>query len=203
MLVDRIIGAFTFKREVYAEVEKDTSFTPMAWGIVVVVAFLNQIAGYLAAQAAAAAAVGLVGGEVAAAVAFSPVNILIGTVVQVAGFALGAYVIMFVGKSMFQAQATFDEVVRTVGLAYVWGSIGIVGGLLAFITPVLVCIASPLLLAAAVLSVISWAIAVHEALDLDWTNTAITVVIAFVVNIVISGVVLGILGVSSALSFGF
>ncbi|MEX2160913.1 MAG: YIP1 family protein [Anaerolineales bacterium] len=201
--MNRIIGAFTFKREVYAEVEKDTSFTPMAWAIVVVVSLLSQIAGYLAAQATAAAAVGLVGGQVAAAMAFSPVNILLGTIIQVAGFALGAYVIMFVGKSMFQAQATFDEVVRTVGLAYVWGSIGIVGGLLAFITPVLVCLASPLLLAAAVLSVVSWALAVHEALDLDWTNTAITVVIAFVVNIVISAVVGSIFGIGSALSVGF
>ena len=43
MLTERIIGAFTFRRGVYAEVEKDTSFTTTAWLIVAVVAFLNQI----------------------------------------------------------------------------------------------------------------------------------------------------------------
>lgn len=43
MLMERIVGAFTFKKEVYADVESDTSFTKTAWIIVAVVAFLNQI----------------------------------------------------------------------------------------------------------------------------------------------------------------
>ena len=43
MLVNRIIGAFTFRKGVYAEVEKDTSFTTTAWILVVVASFLNQL----------------------------------------------------------------------------------------------------------------------------------------------------------------
>ena len=43
MLVDRIIGAFTFRPGVYSEVEEDSTFTKTAWIIVAVVAFLNQL----------------------------------------------------------------------------------------------------------------------------------------------------------------
>ena len=41
--MDRIIGAFTFRREVYAEVEQDSSFTTTAWIIVAVVSFLSAL----------------------------------------------------------------------------------------------------------------------------------------------------------------
>jgi len=34
MLIQRIIGAFTFRKGVYAGVEKDTEFTTTAWIIV-------------------------------------------------------------------------------------------------------------------------------------------------------------------------
>ena len=71
-LMDRIMGAFTFKREVYADVKKDTSFTPTAWGIVIVVQVVNQLAGYLAAGAIAAATVGALGlGNVGSAMSAS------------------------------------------------------------------------------------------------------------------------------------
>ena len=43
MLMDRIIGAFTFRKEVYAEVEKDETFTSTAWLLVAVVAFISQL----------------------------------------------------------------------------------------------------------------------------------------------------------------
>ena len=42
-MMERIIGAFTFRKEVYQEVEKDTTFHPTAWMIVAVVAFLSQL----------------------------------------------------------------------------------------------------------------------------------------------------------------
>ena len=43
MLMDRIIAAFTFRKKVYAEVEKDVEFTQTAWILVAVVSLLNQI----------------------------------------------------------------------------------------------------------------------------------------------------------------
>jgi hypothetical protein len=46
LLTNRIIGVFTFREGVYAEVEKDTSFTTTAWILVAVVAFLNQLGSF-------------------------------------------------------------------------------------------------------------------------------------------------------------
>jgi len=43
MLTNRIIRALSFQRDVYAEVEQDTSFTNTAWVLVIVVGFLNQL----------------------------------------------------------------------------------------------------------------------------------------------------------------
>lgn len=187
-LMDRIVGAFTFKREVYADVKKDTSFTPTAWGIVIVVQVVNQLAGYLAAGAIAAATVGALGlGNVGTAMSGSLVGSLISMVIGVAGFAAAAYVIMFVAKSMFQATVTFDEVVRTVGLANVWGIVGVLI-ILAVISPVFLCLTGIVGLAAAILSAVASAIAVKEAVGLDWTQTIITIVIAWVVLFVVTAI---------------
>ncbi len=43
MLANRIVGAFLFRRQVYADVEKDASFTGAAWAVVAVVTFLSQL----------------------------------------------------------------------------------------------------------------------------------------------------------------
>lgn len=187
-LMDRIMGAFTFKREVYADVKKDTTFTPTAWGIVIVVQVVNQLAGYLAAGAIAAATVGALGlGNVGTAMSGSLVGSLLSMVIGVAAFAAAAWVITFVAKSMFQATVTFDEVVRTVGLANVWGIVGVLT-ILAVISPVFLCLTGIVGLAAAVLSAVASAIAVKEAVGLDWTQTIITIVIAWVVLFVVTAV---------------
>jgi hypothetical protein len=194
-LMDRIIGAFTFKREVYADVKKDTSFTPTAWGIVVVVNLLNQFAGYLAAGAIATATIGALGGlgdlgQIGAVASGSLVGSLVSAVVGVLAFAIGAWVIMFVANSVFKANAKFDEVVRTVGLANVWGLVGVLV-ILAVISPIFLCLTGIVGLAAAILSAVASAIAVKEAIGLDWTQTIVTIVIAWVVMLIITSVVGG------------
>lgn len=200
-LMDRIIGAFMFKREVYADVKKDTSFTPTAWGIVVGVNLINQLVSFLIAGAVATATLGALGefgdlGGAAAVTGGSFVSALISTVIGLVAFAVGAYVIMFVANSMFQAKATFDEIVRTVGLASVWQLVGVLG-ILILISPAFICLSGVLGFAAAILGAISAAIAVKEALGLDWTQTIITIVIAWVVIAVVSAI-LGSLLVGAA-----
>ncbi|MCL5429637.1 MAG: YIP1 family protein [Chloroflexi bacterium] len=199
MLLDRIIGAFTFKREVYADVKKDTSFTPTAWGIVVVVNVINQLAGYLAAGAIAVATLGALGefgdlGAVGAATSASLVGSIVSMVIGVVAFAVGAYAIMFVANSVFKATVKFDEVVRTVGLAYVWQIVGVLV-VLAIISPAFLCLTGILGLAAAVLSAVASAIAIKEAIGLDWTQTIVTIVIAwiaiFIVTAILGSVVAG------------
>jgi hypothetical protein len=188
MLVDRIIGAFTFRREVYAEVEHDASFTQTAWILVAVVALLNQIGSLAGTMSSGGGLVSWLIGSVVA------------TVFAVGGFALAAFIIDAVGRALFQAEVTFGEVVRTLGLAYVWNVVGVIG-IVAAISPGLGCVLAPLACIAPLLGLASWLIAVKEALDLDWGPTVITVIIGAVAQFVImlvAGLVLGLFGVATA-----
>jgi hypothetical protein len=183
MLTQRIIGAFTFRKEVYADVEQDTSFTTTAWILVAVVAFLNQ----LGTNASGNLLNWLLGA-------------VVGTIFAVIGFAVGALVINWVGRAVFKADVTFEEMVRTLGLAYVWNVVGVFGILSAF-SEALKCIVSPVMVIASILMVIAWFIAAKEALDLEWLQTIVTVIlgwIALIVVMLIAGLVLGMLGLGAA-----
>jgi len=81
MLTERIIGAFTFRSGVYAEVEEDTNFTRTAWILVAVVAFLNQIGSFASSE--------LVNWVVGA---------VVGTIFALVAFAVGALIINWVGR---------------------------------------------------------------------------------------------------------
>ncbi len=183
MLVNRIIGAFTFRKGVYAEVEKDTAFTTTAWILVAVVAFLNQLGSFASAD--------LANWLIAA---------VVGTIFAILGFAVGALVINWVGRAVFHADVTFNELVRTLGLAYAWQVIGVFG-VLAAISETLSCVLAPVMVIAAILMVIAWFIAAKEALDLEWLQTIVTVflgwVVLVVISLVIGGLVLGVLGLGA------
>ena len=194
MLMNRIIGAFTFRREVYAEVEHDTEFTTTAWILVVVVSLLNQI-GSLA---------GTVSGDLIGGLGSWAIGSIVATVFAVGAFALAAFVISAVGRAVFQAEITFEEAVRTLGLAYVWNVVGIIG-IVAAVSGALSCVLAPIACIAPILGLVSWLFAVKEALDLDWGPTVITVIIGVVVQFVvmlIAGMVLGLFGIATAGALG-
>jgi len=180
-MLDRVIGAFTFRRGVYKEVEEDTTFTTTAWVLVIVVAFLNQLGSYVSGNV-----VGWLMGAI------------LGTVGVVIGFAVAAFVVQWVGRALFKADVTFEEMVRTLGLAYVWNVVGVLG-VLAFV-PALGCLLAPVVFIAGILGLIAWFVAAKEALDLDWVPTIVTVIIGWIVLVVITlvvGALLGLLGVGA------
>lgn len=182
MLFDRISGAFWFRSRVYAEVEEDTTFTTTAWLLVIVSAFLNQLGSH---------ASGNVTNWLISAVA--------GTITSVIGFALAAFIIDRVGRALFGADVTFDELVRTLGLASVWSAVGVLGVLTSFVEPVS-CFLAIIMLAAAIALVISWFVAAQEALDLRWGRTLATVILGWFVWLVIvigTRVVLNMLGLGA------
>ena len=183
-MIDRIIAAFSFKPGVYKEVEEDTSFTSTAWLIVAIVAFLSN----LGSKAASAKAVG----------AGWFFGTLVGAVFAVAGFALAAYVISWAGKTFFNAEVTFNEVVRTLGLAYVWNVVSFLG-IVVLIVPGLRCITGPITFLAAFAGLVAWLLAAKEALDLEWPQTIGTVIIGWVAMLVIyaiAGIFLGLMGLA-------
>jgi hypothetical protein len=188
MLIDRIIGALSFRTAVYAEVERDTSFTSTAWMLVVIVAFLNQL-----------------GTRMYDTMANRLFGSVIGTVVALIAFAFGIWVISWVGRSLFNADVTFDELVRTLGLAYIWNAVGVIG-IVASYSTALSCVLAPVQIAAVVLGLIAWFIAAKEALDLDWVNTFVTVIVGWIVmsliTIFVGGAIIGALGLGAALARG-
>jgi len=185
MLVKRIAGAFLFRKEVYGEVEKDKSFTATAWLLVVVVSFLSKF-GSLAHLGFGSFGRWLLGA-------------IVSTVFAVVGFTVGAWAVSWVGKALFKADVTFEEMVRTLGLAYVWNAVGVLGVVSAIAVP-LACLLAPVTIISAVLGLIAWLIAAKEALDLDWLQTGITLVVGWIVSLVIgwaAGLVLGLFGISA------
>ena len=187
MLTERIIGAFTFRSGVYKEVERDTTFTQTAWILVIVVAFLNQL-----------------GSSTHDNLVSWLIGAVVGTVFAVIGFAIGAFVINWMGRTVFNADVTFSELVRCLGLAYVWNIVGVIGVLSNF-SDALVCLFAPVAVIAWILGLISWFVAAKEALDLEWVQTIATVIlgwIAWFVVTVIAAFVLGLMGLTVAVLGG-
>jgi hypothetical protein len=128
------------------------------------------------------------------------VGAVVGTIFALIAFAVGALVINWVGRAVYKADVTFDELVRTLGLAYVWQVVGVLGVLSAFSTA-LSCVLAPVMVIAAILLIVAWFIAAKEALDLDWVKTIITVILGWlslVIITAIAGIVVGLLGFGGA-----
>jgi hypothetical protein len=192
MLTKWIIGAFTFRKDVYAEVEVDTSFTTAAWILVAVVAFLNRLGSFASGD--------LVGWLMGA---------IVGTIFAVLGFAVGALVINWLGRTLFKADVTFEESVRTLGLAYVWQVVGLLG-VVANFSEALSCVLAPVQVIAMLLMIAAWLVAAREALDLEWVQTIVTVILGVLIQFVITsfttGLLLGLLelgGSAKGRLFGF
>ena len=188
--MDRIIGAFTFRKGVYEEVEHDATFTTTAYIIVAVVAFLNQLGAN--ASGGFDNLLGWAGGTV------------VGTVIALVAFAIGVVVVSWVGRALFNAEVTFDELVRTLGLAYVWQAIGVLG-VLGALGAGLACVIAPVTFAAFLAFLVSWFIAAKEALDLEWLQVIVTVVLAGIVVAAITFVgvfIIGLLGFGAAAAGG-
>lgn len=184
--MDKIIGALTFKNGVYAEAKKDSGFSATAWLIVAASAVLSALGN----------GAGLARGRVFAWLLGS----LFGAGFAVLGFALAVFVIMWVGKTVFNTTASFDELARPLGLARIWHVVGVLG-LLALLSPALGCVAGIFNLAAAILGFIAWLWAVREALGLDWAQAITVVVMGMLVVIlvtVISASILGAFGLVTA-----
>jgi hypothetical protein len=124
----------------------------------------------------------------------------IGTLTAIAAFAIAAAVISWVGRGLFNAEVTFDELVRTMGLASVWTAVGVLGIIAAF-SAALSCLLGPIIVISWIALVVAWLVAVHEAVDLNWGKTIVTVIIGFVpwaIIMVLTGVVLSLLDLTAA-----
>jgi len=183
MLVERIIGAFTFRRQVYSDVERDNTFTMTAWLLVAVVAFLNQL-----------------GTQASTGVFNWLASAVIGTIWSVIAFAVAASLMNWMGRVLYKADVNFGELVRTLGLAYVWTIVGVIG-VLAGLSAGLSFLFTPVLVVGWVMLVLSWFVAAKEALDLSIVKTIVTVALGWLTFGIIMAVgswLLTLIGLSAA-----
>ncbi len=179
MLIDRIVGAITFRKGVYSTTANDVTFTNTAWLLVLVVAFLNRLGangGILTTKFFG----WLIGGVILA-------------VLGVGVFALNAFLVTWLANTMFKASVKFEQLVRAMGLAYIWQIIGVVG-IFGF---VLSCILAPITFLAGLAGLAANLFAIKETTNMDWTGTVVTAVLTWVVTFVIflvAGLILGFIG---------
>ncbi len=169
-MIERIKAAFSFRKDIYKEVELDESFTNSAWIIVAVAALLSSM------------------GANAEMIRSSFGSWLLGSIfraaVSVGGFALSCYIINWLSKALFKAETNFNELVRTLGLASVWNAVGFLG-IISVISPALRCATGIFEFAGGIAGLVAWVIAAKEALDLEWGETILTIVIGWVAQAVI------------------
>lgn len=175
MLWSRIVGALMFRAAAYEDVESDPTFTRTAWMIVAVVSLLVRLASgapYIAAEGVASWLLGSV----------------LGAGITLIAFAVAAWVIATVGMGFFNAEVTFYQMVRTLGLAYIWAIFGVLG-VLGALSPTMTALVAPIMVITWLLAVIAWVFASKRALDLSWGKTLVTVLVGALIFLAIGELV--------------
>jgi hypothetical protein len=171
MLVDRILGVFKLDVNTFEEVEHDPNATVQAAMVVGIVALLSAFGSAFSAALGDGSVIGSFFGSL---------------VWAFIGWFLWSAVTYFVGTSLFRGTATLDEMLRVIGFSYAPQMLGIIpcfGAIVGWIW-----------------SLIAGFIAVRQGLDLDDTNTCLTIVIGFFVYM-LGFAVLALLGIGLSLPF--
>jgi hypothetical protein len=168
-MVDRMIGASRLDIHIFEEVEADTSATRQALLVVLLVALATGIASM--------GTFGLLG-------------LIIGAVVAVAGWAIWAWIVYFIGTKILPEQEThadWGQLARSLGFAQSPGVLRVFG-----VVPGVVDI---LFLIVSIWMLVSMVIAVRQALDYTSTLRAIGVVLlGFIPYVILASIALTILG---------
>lgn len=184
-MLNRVIRAASLEKELYKEVEADTSLNQEALTVVIIVSIIGAVGAFLT---------GIFSGQIGSAFLGLVVTIILG----IANYYIWAYVTHLIGSNLFQAVSTPGELLRVLGYASgpraltVFSFIPCLGGLIS--------------LAAGIWALVAGFIGVQEALDLDTTKTLVTVAIGwiliFFINL-LAGTLLGIgsIGLNSAVNF--
>jgi hypothetical protein len=187
-----MIGVLKLDVNTFEEIEHDPNATGQAAIIVALVAIVSAIGGFFGVRAGSAAMQQFgqqfeeFGGEApfAAFAQVSPVgvaiNAFIGAFVAWVVWSLLTYLI---GTNLFKGQATMGEMLRVLGFAQLPRLLN----LFSFIP----CVGVIISLVALVWSLVVGFIAVRQGLDLDNGQTAITVILSWLVALVINACVLG------------
>ncbi len=176
-MIKRITRAVMLDREFYKEAEADTSLNREALMIVVVVSVVGAIGTFFSSLMAQNFGRALLAFFVSAGVG-------------VANYYIWSYVTYFIGTNMFKGEADPGELLRVLGYASAPRLLSLLG----FIP----CVGWLISLAGGIWALVAGFFGVQEALDLDTTETLVTVVLGWVAILIITAVVTGIFGLGAA-----
>jgi hypothetical protein len=179
-MITNVRRAMSLDRTFYQEVANDERYNREALMVVVVASVLTGIGGFLS---------GMFRGDFAGAL----LGLIIGVILAVVGYYVWAFIVQFVGKAMFQGQATTAQLLRTLGYAYGPTALGV----FSFIP----CFGGLIALIGGIWSLVCGFFAVRETHRLSDGQTIVTVVVGWLVVFIITMLVGGIFGLG-ALSMG-
>ena len=168
-MVDRMVGASRLDIHIFEEVEADTAATKQALSVVLLVALATGIA-----------SMGTIGVR----------GLLVGVVVSVAGWAIWAWIVYFIGTKIIpehETHADWGQLARSLGFAQSPGVLRVFG--------VVPGVGGIIFLVVSVWMLVSMVIAVRQALDYTSTLRAIGVVlIGFIPYAILMSIAFAILG---------
>lgn len=173
-MITNVRRAMSLDRTFYQEVAYNERYNQEALMVVIVAAVLTGIGSFLS---------GVFTGNFGGAL----IGLIVGVILAVAGYYIWAYVVQFVGKTMFQGQATAPQLLRTLGYAYGPTALGV----LSFIP----CVGGLIALIGGIWSLVCGYFAVRETHKLSDGQTIITVLAGWLVVFIITlavGMVFGI-----------
>lgn len=183
-MIANVRRAMSLDRTFYQEVAYNERYSQEALMVVVFAAVLTGIGNLLS---------GVIGGNFGGAL----LGLIVGVVMAVAGYYIWAYVVQFVGKAMFQGQATAPQLLRTLGYAYGPTALGV----LSFIW----CVGPLVAFAGGVWSLVCGFFAVRETHKLSDGQTIVTVLAGWLVVTLLTlavGLVFGVGAMSAGMIFG-
>jgi hypothetical protein len=183
-ILSGMIRAAKLETAFYEEVEHDPSYSQDALMVVIIAAVASAIGTFI-------------GGLFSTNFFQAILGLIFGAAVSVGVYFLWVFLVHLIGTRLFKGQADFGEVQRALGFAWAPRAITI----LSFIPFLGVLIG----ILAWFWSVATGFVATRQALDLDNTNAALTVIISAIVAFLVQAVIwsiLGLIGIAGAAVLG-
>jgi hypothetical protein len=176
-MIKRIMRAIMLDREFYKEAEADTNLNQEALTIVIIVSVIGGIGAFISSL-------------MAQSFGRAIIALLVTSGLGVANYYIWAYVTHFIGTNMFKGDADPGELLRVLGYASAPRLLTLLG----FIP----CIGWLISLAGGIWALVAGFFGVQEALDLDTTETLVTVVLGWLAILIITAIVTSVIGVGTA-----
>ena len=103
--------------------------------------------------------------------------------------------IKWLAGALYKVNVTFEQIVRSLGLSYIWKVIGLIG--IISVIPFLVCISAPIRILDILVAFAAALFAIKETTNMEWLNTVVVTVIATIIGLIIAilfSTVFGLIG---------